>query len=245
MRLVISGDWQAQLSNLPRLELVVDQIIGELKKDHKSFFVHLGDMYQVRNPVDVRVVNFMRDSLTKIRKACSGFYYVRGNHEPIHMQDGAPNLCGMIHDLGARAVADEEWVKIQVPLLSWRGGSTSSLWMYFVPYFRDPERQRDEFKGPLEHVWLRTQEKHNDIRLLFFHNTVTGCRQSLYTEGTGLSANDIGADKYDACFAGHIHLAQLVKPNIHVVGSPCVIDAGELNYRHRIMAVTIPEEKRK
>lgn len=243
MKIIVSGDWQAQLSNLDRLELVVEQIIGEVKKDPKSFFVHLGDMYQVRNPVDVRVVNFMHSSLTRIRKACSGYYYVRGNHEPIHMADGSPSLCGVIRELGALAVADESWEKVQLPLLDWRGGSYKSLWLYFVPYFRDPQRQRDEFQGPINHIRIRTAEKHNDVRLLFMHNTITGSRQSLYTEGVGLSAADIGADSYDAVFAGHVHLAQTLPGRIYVVGSPICQDFGELNYRHRIMAVTIPEGK--
>jgi DNA repair exonuclease SbcCD nuclease subunit len=245
VKILVSGDWQAQLSNLNRLELVVGQIIGECKKDPKTFFVHLGDIYHARNPVDVRVINFVRESLTAIRKACSGFYYVRGNHEPINMQDGSPSLCGMIADTGALAVADAEWVQIQGPLLTWNPHMRRSLWMYFVPYFRDMTRQRTEFEGPLNHIKLRTLEKHDDVRLLFFHNTITGSKQSLYTEGVGLTAADIGANKYDACFAGHVHLAQFVKPNIHVVGSPICQDFGELNYRHRIMAVTIPEERRR
>ncbi len=248
MRLVISGDWQAALGNLDRLGVVVDQIVGEVKADPKTFFVHLGDMCESRNPVDVRVLNFMRDSLKRIGGACAGFYYVRGNHEPIHMADGAPNICGMIRDCGALAVADDAWEVVEVPLLSWRGPSQHRLCMYFVPYFRDPARQRNEFKGPLEHMRLRrVAEKRAvcaydaDTRLLFFHNTVTGCRQSLHSEGVGLSAADIGADRYDACFGGHVHLAQELNPNIHVVGSPMAVDWGEVNYKHRIMAVTIPE----
>lgn len=245
MRVVISGDWQASLGNLGRLELVVGQIVDEVKRDPKTFFVHLGDIYHARNPVDVRVINFVRESLTRIKKSCSGFYYVRGNHEPINMQDGSPSLCGMIADCGALAVADEAWEHVEVPILSWRGTAHRKLCMYFVPYFRDAQRQRDEFKGPLEHVRLRTVAKQDDVRLLFFHNTVTGSRQSLYTEGVGVSADDVGADKYDACFAGHVHLAQEVGPNIHVVGSPMAMDFGELNYRHRIMAATIPEDKRR
>lgn len=245
MRIVVSGDWQCALSNLDRLEQVVGQVIEECGKDNKTFFVHLGDIHHARNPIDVRVVNFVRESLTRINKACSGFYYVRGNHEPIHMQDGAPSLCGMIKDLGALAVADDAWEHVEVPILSWRDSSQKKLCMYFVPYFRDPAKQREEFKGPLEHIRLRTKAGQDDTRLLFFHNTVTGSRQSLYTEGVGLSADDIGAGYYDACFAGHVHLAQEVKPNIHIVGSPCCMDAGEINYRHRIMSVTIPEGGRR
>ena len=57
----------------------------------------------------------------------------------------------------------------------------------------------------------------------------------------GLSAADIGANRYDACFGGHEHMPQELPPNIHVVGSPMACDWGEANYRHRIMSVTIPE----
>jgi hypothetical protein len=114
-----------------------------------------------------------------------------------------------------------------------------------VPYFRDVTRQRTEFEGPINHIRIRTAGKHDDVRLLFLHNTITGSRQSLYTEGTGLTAADIGASRYAAVFAGHVHLAQTIHGNIHVVGSPICEDFGELNYRHRIMAVTIPEGGKK
>ena len=243
MRIVISGDWQAALGNLDRLGMVVDQVVDEVKKQPKTFFIHLGDTKESFNPVDVRVYNFLQDAFTRIRKSCAGFYYVRGNHDSINTQDGSPSICDFVSALGALAVADASWETVEIPLLNWRGISQRRLCMYFVPYFRDPKRQRDEFKGPLEHIRLRRKAGKDDIRLLFFHNTVTGCRQSLHTEGVGLSAEDIGASEYNACFAGHIHLAQELKPNIHVVGSPMPMDWGEANYRHRIMSVTIPEGK--
>lgn len=232
------------MSNLSRLELVVDQIIGEVKKDPKTFFVHLGDIYHARNPVDVRVINFVRESLTRIKKSCSGFYYVRGNHEPISMQDGSPSLCGMIADTGALAVADEAWEHIEVPILSWRGASQKRLQMYFVPYFRDPQRQREEFKGPKNHVTLRRREKHDDVRLLFFHNSVTGVKRN-GPDGVGLSAEDIGADMYDACIGGHEHMPQNLQPNITYCGSPCAMDWGEVNFQHRLLAIDIAEGVRR
>lgn len=243
MRILVSSDWQADLNNLERLRVVVDQIVGECGKDPKTFFMHCGDAKEKSNPVDLRVINFLQDSFTRIRKACSGFWYVRGNHDNINTTDGSPSLCDLVRAWGALEVADDAWATVEVPLLSWRGTSQRRLCVYMVPYFRDPARQRDEFKGPLEYIRLHTKAGKEDVRLLFFHNTPNGCKQSLYTEGVGLSAADIGADKYDACFAGHIHLPQLVKPNIHVVGSPLACDWGEANYRHRIISITIPEGK--
>jgi DNA repair exonuclease SbcCD nuclease subunit len=242
MRLIISGDWQCSITNLDRLSLVVDQIVNELEKTSritKTFFVHLGDMPEVRNPVDVRVLNFIIESTTRIRKACSGFYYVRGNHDSITVQDNSPSICELMRTLGALEVADDGWRVIEVPILKFRGKANACL--YFVPYFRDPQRQREEFEGPLEHIRLRTKANMEDARLLFLHNTVTGCRETLTREGTGLSIVDIGAEKYDACFAGHIHLAQELPPNIYVVGSPMAMSWSEANYRHRIITVTIPE----
>lgn len=240
MRILISGDWQADLGNLDRLGRVVDQIIAECSKDPKTFFVHLGDAKEKTNPVDLRVINFLQDAFTRIRKSSSGFYYVRGNHDNINTQDGSPSLCDIVRAWCALVVADGSWETVEMPLLNWRGGESRKLCLYFVPYFRDPQRQRDEFLGPLEHMRLRKKAGKDDTRLLFFHNTVTGSMRGAQT-ADGLSAADMGAASYDACFGGHEHMPQVLAPNIHVVGSPLACDWGEANYRHRIMSVTIPE----
>jgi DNA repair exonuclease SbcCD nuclease subunit len=242
VRLIITGDWQACVTNLDRLRRHVDQVVKilETSNDPSTFFVHLGDAKEHFNPLDVRVTNFLIESFTRIKKTCRGFWFIRGNHDSITTQDGTPSICTLVRSLGALDVADSELVHTRLPLLTW--GGKNNLDLYFVPYFRDMKTQKAEFTKAGEH---RMQHKHDSTHgLLFFHNTLTGARlNAAGAKVTALTRDDICADLYDACISGHVHVPQVIK-NVTWVGSPFSMDWGEVNLAHRILDISIKETRK-
>lgn len=253
MTLLFSGDWQAQIGNLNRLQMHVNQLVKILssytKKGH-TLFIHLGDVKEAFNPLDIRVQNFLIESFHCIRKSCNGFLYVRGNHDNVSTQDDVPSIAPLIHSLGARAVADVDWIKVPMRLLTWNPRIVRYCLIYAVPYFRDPTRQKKAFttaavdaRSPTYKDTTCDAVGKDNVKILCFHQEVFGCQQSLYTLGTGLTPDDIGASVYDVCVGGHIHIPQHIPPNIHYVGSPFAMTWSEANTEHRILALTIDEAK--
>jgi DNA repair exonuclease SbcCD nuclease subunit len=251
MKIVCSSDWQAQLNNLDRLEILVDhlvELLAESNKYTKTFFIHLGDVKEQFNPLDIRVMNFIITSFERIRKVCTAFYFVRGNHDSITTQDFVPSCAPLIKVLGASVTADKTWEKIAIRLTTLNNQPRYAL-LYFVPYFRDMTLQKQMFTEAAIDAIQKTYKDptstaigKNNIKLLFFHNTITGSQQSLYTKGDGLTLADIHADVYDTCISGHIHLPQTIG-NMTYVGSPMAMDWSEVNFQHRTLTLEIDEIK--
>jgi hypothetical protein len=175
MQILFTGDWQTSVANLDRCGIVVNQIIGILQKEKPPrYVVHLGDIKDAFNPVDIRVTNFLIRSIARIKEECEGFFFVRGNHDSITTQDGAPSCSPLVEVAGADAIADKDWSHVKL--------GNVGLWM--VPYFRNPEWQKKAFtdakKDALGATWTK-------IKILAFHNELAGCQQTAYRKGTGLS----------------------------------------------------------
>jgi DNA repair exonuclease SbcCD nuclease subunit len=226
-RLLITADWQASVDNLHRCQQIVDQIMEVLNP--QTGFLHLGDIKDSPNPVDQRVTNFLIKAFTEIRKRAAFTLYVRGNHDSIHVQDGCPSCAPLIEALGFDVVADVRWEGYVTPVFG--------IWM--VPYFRNPELQSKMFQEALDNQ-RHVSQGHDRPRssILAFHNEVAGCEVTAYRKSdAGYTPNDIGAQYYDLCVGGHIHKPQMVKPNIHFVGSPFCVDWGEANQSKRFLLV--------
>jgi hypothetical protein len=230
LRIVFSGDWQCAVTNLAQCGQTVDQIRALLRAaPAPRYFIHTGDAKESNNPVDQRVTNFLLDAFKAITKDCDGIGFVRGNHDYISTQDDVPSCIPVIRAAGADTLAD---TGPEAMLLS------KAVAVVLVPYFRDPERQKEAFRQALGLVSPNARHK-----ILVFHNEIAGCMLSNYVKGTSsLTPADIFADQYDACISGHIHKQQRLKPNIRYVGSPFAMDWGEANYDHRILMADISPE---
>jgi DNA repair exonuclease SbcCD ATPase subunit/DNA repair exonuclease SbcCD nuclease subunit len=222
VRILFSGDWQLQVSNLDRAQTVVDLICKTLTP--KDYFVHLGDIKEDTNPVDQRVTNFIVRAWEQICSSCAGTYYVRGNHDSITTQDGTPSICTLIEALGAITVADTEWKLCE----------TAGISMYLVPYFRDQARQRKAFQDAAKHA---NQTRRTARTVLVFHNEVEGCQRTAYTKGVGLKLDDLYVDYYNLVVAGHIHRPQQFQEVIYA-GSPFCMDWGECNEEKSLFVAT-------
>jgi DNA repair exonuclease SbcCD nuclease subunit len=186
--------------------------------------------------------------MKEIRSHCAGVFFVEGNHDKISAQDGMVSYEPLISALKA-TVASDNWIKIPIRLLTWKQTIVRYLLLYLVPYVRDLEKQKkmfaeaaadaslSEYKDPMS-----TTVSTDNVKILAFHNTVTGCKQNLYTRGVGVSVSDLGAQNYNLCVGGHVHHAQKISPNVIYVGSPFAMTWNEANSEHRILQITIEEK---
>ena len=219
MRILFTGDWQARVDNLDRCRLVVDQIIGLVKRfKEPCAVVHLGDIKDAMNPVDQRVTNFILESSQHIVREAFCFAFVRGNHDSITTQDGVPSCVPVVHAANV-VVADGDWRLLEL-------GYEILLWM--VPYFRDSARQKKAFAEAAKDA--QQKKYHDKVRILAFHNEVTGCERSAYSKGTGLTLDEVGTSAYSLCVSGHIHRPQIVyRPSsLRGVGNPQADPSGRV-----------------
>ena len=224
MRVMFTADWQAELRNLDRCRMVLDQILDIIKKQKVNCAVHCGDLKEHLNPVDVRVSNYLVEAAQKIQNATADnrFVVVRGNHDSVTIQDGSPHILNLISAVGAKVVSeDSEWV-----------GPFHGIYLHCVPYFRDHATQRKAFTPGF---------KYPGPKILVFHNEVTECEVSPWVQGKAYTPEDLHADEYDLCIGGHIHKQQFIQPNIWYVGSPFCCDWSEANQQKGYLLLDIPE----
>lgn len=237
-RLLFSGDWQVSLNNLDRCEVVSNQVQSILKKE-STHFVFLGDAKDAFNPVDQRVTNFLIEHFTKITGLATYSYFIRGNHDNISVADDSPSCLPLIEKLGFSSWADRDWCFAVLP----EETKSPRIYLYMVPFFRDPNRQKKAFRGAWSYRKGLSSAKTTVIRgskhILAFHNEVLNCVISPARKGQAYSLADIGASDYDLCIGGHVHKSQFLKPNVHFVGSPFPMDWSEANFEHRLLLVEL------
>ena len=210
MRIIFFGDIQARVDNLDRCRMVVDQIVTKLKswKGERKAVVFLGDAKDTQNAlVDQRVTNFLIEMTQRI-SAEADFYFVRGNHDSIGVHDGTPSCIPVVEVSGQEnsyiRIADDDWQRFG---LGFTGG-----FIWCVPYFRDTARQKKAFAEAAAdaHSHKLAGGGKPCVKILAFHNEITGCERNAYSKGTGLTLAEVGTDAYDLCVSGHIHRPQVV-----------------------------------
>jgi DNA repair exonuclease SbcCD nuclease subunit len=190
--------------------------------------VHTGDVKESTNPVDQRVTNFIVEAFASIKAHCDGVAFVTGNHDYITTQDAVPSCAPVVQASGAKWVASTNWAHFNI------NGHNPKVHLFLVPYMRDMERQKKAFQFASEAAAITRGRK-----ILVFHNTIDGCQLNNYFKGVGLAKADLFPENYSLCIGGHIHKPQHLEPNIYYVGSPFAMDWGEVNFKHRILAVDL------
>ena len=227
MTLLFSSDWHLCMRNLEPCRCAVDQICEILSKSARPrYFAHLGDIVGDRgpaNPLDVRVTNFLIEEFPKSRKQSDATVFVRGNHDMIATPDGVPSCVPLLNAIGFDMIADADFTCFQL----------ATAWVWMVPYFRDPVRQKRAFLDAHKSILG------SGVKILLFHNEIAGAERNAWSKGEGLTMEDIGASSYDLCVAGHLHRPQFIKPNLYFVGAPYPTDWGDANARQRFLKVEL------
>ena len=210
MKILFSSDWQATLSNLDRCEAALEQVLSIITRESIDQFVHLGDIKEQFNNIDVRVLNFAVGMVKRVRAAGVPVWIVPGNHD--YISPTSP-----VHFLPALAEAGAH-VFSEPAVTGWNG--KASIWV--IPYLRAAEDNDKAFK------FVTKGHLKENRHLLLFHNEVEGAeyRGSVHSKG----ALKLPWKQFDICIGGHIHRQQNIPgTNIWYVGSPFCCTWGEAN----------------
>ena len=221
MKVVFTGDWQADMTNLDQLGQVCDQIYAL----NPNVLVLPGDMKENYNPIDVRVLNFVMFQILRfVNRGCEVFVDL-GNHDRVGMTSEQESWLPALAKAGAKVAHKEEIFR------------TGNLALFMLPYRNSVKETKR-----MAH-WLASQSKAiTATKVLVFHQ---GLKEAWYNafrkaEDEELSVDDLYPKHYHYCIGGHFHKFQKVKyPNVFYVGSPFATDWGEANEKKGFLQLEI------
>ncbi len=223
MRLLLTADWQVTPRNLDVCEAAAGQLLKLIGAHKPEAVIHLGDLKQAFNPVDVRVTNFWINVTRNISARCP-LYVLLGNHDRSAPKDNAESFLPAIAAAGA---------------FVWEQETVVPLWGTFLaasPYIRDPEAQRAAFA----HLAKAVKGKRS---VLLFHCEVKGSQYNVQTPAktSALTLEDLRVDQYLAAFGGHIHYQQEITKGCWYVGSPFCTEWGEANQQKGFLLADVTD----
>lgn len=213
--ILITSDWQMRTQNLQQVEDLVARLHEIAAAENVISIVHLGDVKEHLNPVDLRVTNAAMRAIVSFRLKEIAVYVLKGNHDAASYADESETWLPSLQAAGA--------CTIDQPV----GFSLNGLSCFFVPFMRS--------KDGLEKVLITTADKCKP-RALFLHASIEGA----YNNGVSVAGSDAVAravvERYPLVISGHIHMPQSDKTKrIWYVGSPFAVDWGEVNQRKRVL----------
>lgn len=221
MRILYTGDWQLSFHNLDKAKQMVGEILSICAEHKVDMIVNLGDVKEVYNPIDVRVVNFAVKTFSMFKQRNTHTVVVLGNHDRVGMYTDSQNWLPVLERAGALVYDKPERVSLD--------GKTH---LHILPFMTDKEALKKAAKQLAKDANPKTD-------ILVFHEELKGVRFNLSQKsdnGTVRGA-DLFPDKYMFCIGGHIHLQQRMGQNIWYAGSPFAMDWGEVNQRKGYLLV--------
>lgn len=211
-KIVISGDWQAMFGNLGRLSKYVDWL--ESLGGPGVHLILTGDLKEKLNPIDGRVLNWLRAALIRLRHAFESVTILKGNHDQYSVSAESETALRLIAD-GETFNVVEKPECVRIP-----GMRTE---VYCLPY-APVEEMREALRG------FATEAKPHDV--LVFHAGIQSARLNalqLDVSDESLTLEDLQHKRYAACFGGHFHYRQQIADNTWFVGSPFAHSWSEAN----------------
>ena len=226
MKLLITADWQTQLSNLDRCKSAAESVLSLVKEHGLEGVVVAGDLKQAYNPLDLRVINFWTSFVKRIKREGAEPLLLLGNHDRIGLYRDDLNWLPILKDAGASICSE-------VTPWQFKGGRVHAL-----PFVRD----KDDYVSSLQKLHALPTNPKRDI--LVFHQTIVGAAyHARKTADTGASLKELKPQRYRVCLGGDIHLSQQIGKNAWYVGSPFPMDWGEAN-QQKVFALLLDNELR-
>jgi hypothetical protein len=224
MRVIISGDFQAEFHNLDKCERVWKFILAQCDKHSLEAIVLTGDIKQSYNPVDLRVTKFWFKAIEKAISKKIRVIILLGNHDRLGLYTDSRNWLSLLRKAGAETFDKPGVCELQDGKLAMLPFTTSMKEL----------RKRADYLAKMQ--W----DKNKDI--LIFHTDVKQCSYNQYGQKSRsrLNFKELHPDKYAWCIGGHIHLRQWIRKNGLYVGSPFSMDWGEANQTKQL-ALVLPK----
>ena len=212
MRLLLTADWQSQLSNLDRCKSAAESVLSLVKEHGLEAVVVAGDLKQAYNPLDLRVINFWTSFVKELTSVGAHSLLLLGNHDRIGLYRDDLNWLPILEDAGASVCSD-------VASFRFQGGRVHAL-----PFVGD----KDAYASSLRKLHALPTNPKRDI--LVFHQTIIGSMyHALKTADVGASLKELKPQRYRYCLGGDIHMPQQIGKNAWYIGSPFPMNWGECN----------------
>ena len=229
MRVIVTGDFQADWDNLHLCEQAWVEVVDYAVRRKMDAIVVAGDMKRVYSPVDVRVTNWWSGAISRATKQ----YRLRviidlGNHDRVGQYTDAVNWFPVMRRAGAECV-DKGPKVIEV------GDGQLAM----LPFCSNKKQLR-EWAQDLHQEVSRGRTFRAFSAVLIFHEDVKGCRYNQLGRASevGIEPEELFPHSYRYCVGGHIHLHQKIGTNIYYAGSPFCQDWGESNQRKGYTVIT-------
>lgn len=224
MSILFTADIQAEWSNLDTCEEMWNEVLSISRKNNVDLICVLGDLKNVYNPVDVRIIQWWQSAIRRIKHNGIEILILLGNHDRVGAYNSADNWLSILRRAGAHTFDKPntfKWHDTSLYLLSYQNESGTRLGAV-------------QCKEALS----RTHSKYN---ILLFHQDISGVSYNMQgsKSNSKLTEDDLFCSKYDYCVGGHIHCPQRFgkKQNIFYVGSPFCHDFGEVNQIKRYLVL--------
>src|ERR1700722_47271 len=219
MSFIVTGDLQAEWSNLDLCEKAWAEVLHICTKRKLKTIVFCGDGKEAYDPVSIRVIKFWQWAIRRAKRMDIRVIYLLGNHDRIATYSEAGDWLSIIRRAGAITFSSPGIV------------NDGDRRLFMLPYA----------KVKVVKQWALKLLKHDPDKskdVLFFHQNLLEARYSQHGQqsDSSLSVSDLFSDRYFACIGGDIHLPQKVE-NTYYVGSPFCFDWGEVNQRKRYLVV--------
>ena len=210
MTILVTGDFQADYQNLDLCQRAWDEIIEICLDKSISQIVVAGDLKQVYNPVDARVIKWWFKAAKRAQENNIEVLANLGNHDRLGLYVSTDNWFPILRKAGVKCFDKPT-----------RYGNLA-----FLPYRSSEKILRQDARQLAESVG-------NENVILIFHGEVKGAKYNQFGQkaDSGIEADWLFADRYSYCIGGHFHLQQQIGKNIFYCGSPFAQDWGEANQR--------------
>lgn len=199
------------LDGINCLEQVADYI--ERNEDIKEC-IFAGDMFHVRNSINVATFNTIIESISKFNKRLldSGCHFslIPGNHDQ-HTKDGRTTALDVLHNLRSY-------------------GNIALYTSACVTNLTNDEQSKICYLPHTEHRENIKKYKNEECDLKIAHLGINGAiigADFVYSNAADSDLDDLGLTKCGAVFMGHFHKHQQVAKNAWYIGSPLQHNMGD------------------
>jgi DNA repair exonuclease SbcCD nuclease subunit len=227
VRLLLTSDWQTDVSNLDLCETALSELIDANNSFMPDAIIHGGDLKEPYSPVHVAVVQFWVHAVKAIRAAehQTELIILEGNHDRTSQSPESKSWLDIMRMAGAVVATKPKLYQIE-----------NAGWICLLPYIANKEKE----KKAASRLW-RVASKKQGPRVCIFHTEIAGAAMSPLIKAVGNTVEDLRLDRYDAAFGGHLHDYQRVTDTVYYIGSPFCHSWAEADSRKGFVYVEITE----
>jgi len=197
---------------------VFERIRLRVSETHFDMVVFDGDLFHLKNNVDSLALELTLKAISGIRAAAGNHFIMNpGNHD-FYYWNRKPVLLEMLQGFVGSSIMGQ---------LATHDDANKKRWSFYsFPYNRNSSEINDA---------LRTMTPvKNSIGL--FHQPVLGTFYNSIPVKEGLDP-DLAAEKFTYSLVGHFHGHEQIRPNVWHIGSPLMLNFGEVTQRKGWMEI--------